>query len=512
MDFVHVSQLNKRKKADALVLPFWKDKKGVQAAFSLEESLERLLATALASEDFKGKEGEVLCLYGEEQPEKRVILLGLGSQEKLTVENLRRAYGSLTKSCLSKRLTNLNIAVPQQQKLYEQDLMRGIAEGLLLPNYVFNRLKHRDPEEPEESLLQKITWIGASAQALDVAQKVAIICDGVYYARDLTNGNADEITPQYLAYCAQGLAKEQSSIKTTVFDKKRIEKEQLGLLLAVNRGSSLDPAFIIMEYKGNSHSTDHTVIVGKGVTFDTGGLNIKVAGTGLESMKCDMGGAATCLGTILAVAQLGLKVNLSVVIPTTENSVDANSFKPGDAYPSYAGKSVEVTNTDAEGRLILADALAYACKKLNPTRLIDFATLTGAIDIALGPEASGLMSTSDELAQELAEAGEATYERVWRMPLYEEYKEKLKSDVADLKSWNGRSGSANVAATFLRFFVDESIPWAHLDIASTAYITEAKKYLPKYATGVGVRLMVELLEQIEKNQEEKKPSKQKKKI
>lgn len=510
MDFVHLSQLNKRKKADALVLPFWKDKQSVQAAFPLEGELARLAATALAAEDFKGKEGEVLYLYGEEQPEKRVILLGLGSQEKLTAENLRRAYGCLTKSCLSKRLKSLNLAIPQQQKLGEQDLMKSIAEGLLLPNYVFNRLKQRDPEELEESLLQKITWIGTSAQAVDMAHKVAAICDGVYYARDLVNGNADEITAQYLSHCALGLAKEQKSIKTTVFDKKRIEKENLDLLLAVNRGSSHDPAFIIMEYKGNPHSADHTVVVGKGVTFDTGGLNIKVAGTGLEVMKCDMAGAATCFGTILAVAQLGLKVNLSVVVPTTENSTDANSFKPGDVYPSYAGKSVEVTNTDAEGRLILADALAYACKKLKPTRLIDLATLTGAIEIALGPEASGLMSTDDQLAQDLIRAGEVTYERVWRMPLYEEYKEKLKSDIADLKSWNGRSASSNVAATFLRFFVDESIPWAHLDIASTAYVSEAKKYLPKYATGVGVRLLVELLEQIENSQEEK-PSKQKKK-
>ncbi|MDP1880111.1 MAG: aminopeptidase, partial [Parachlamydiaceae bacterium] len=187
---------------------------------------------------------------------------------------------------------------------------------------------------------------------------------------------------------------------------------------------------------------------------------------------------------------------LTVMIPTTENSIDANSFKPGDVYVSYTGKTVEMTNSDAEGRLILADALAYACKKYQPTRILDIATLTGAIEVALGPEASGIMSTNDELALSLIQAGQSTYERLWRMPLFEEYKEVLKSDIADIKSWNGRSGSSNVAATFLRAFVDESIPWAHLDIAGTAYVEKAKKYMPKYATGFGVRLIVEFLKQL----------------
>jgi leucyl aminopeptidase len=502
MEFAHLKQLDKRKKADVLVLPFWKDKQGAQLAGSLEGEFSSLLTTVLATEDFKGKEGETLYLYVEGLPETRICLLGLGAKEKLTVESLRRSYGSLTKSCLAKRLKDLNLFIPRQDKLSEENLLTGMAEGLLLANYAFNRFKHRDPEEPEEILVQKVTWIGPQPKVLNIAKKVLAICEAVYYARDLINGNADEVTPQYLAECAKNLAKKHPAIKATIFDKKRIEKEKMGLLLAVNRGSTRDPAFIIMEYKGNSDSRDHTILVGKGITYDTGGLNLKPTG-GMETMKCDMSGGAACMGTILAVCLLGLEVNLTIVVPTTENCIDANSFKPGDVHTSYSGKTVEVTNTDAEGRLILADALAYAVKNLNPTRLIDLATLTGAIEIALGSEAAGVMSTHDELAQALLESGEATFERLWRMPLFDEYKERLKSDIADLKSWNGRPAGANVAATFLRQFVDEAIPWAHIDIAGTAYLSEAKKYLPKHGIGFGIRLMVHFLEKLANQKEEK---------
>jgi leucyl aminopeptidase len=509
MEFEYLKQMNKRKKADVLVVPFWKDKKGAQPAVSLEGELSEVIMAFLSTGDFKAKEGEILYLYVEGQPEKRISLIGLGSADKSTVESLRRSYGSLTKSCLSKRFKSLNLMIPNHEKLKEGDLLRGIAEGLLLPNYLFNRLKHRDSEDNEESLLQNVTWIGPQSNVIDRVEQISAICEGVYYARDLINGNADDITPQYLAHCARGLAKMHPVIKTTIFDKRRIEKEKMGLLLAVNRGSALDPAFIIMEYKGNRSSQAHTVLVGKGVTYDTGGLNLKPTGT-MEMMKCDMSGAAVCFGTMLSTCLLGLKVNLTVVVPSTENCIDAKSFKPGDVYPSYSGKSVEMTNSDAEGRLILADALAYAIHKLKPTRLIDIATLTGAIEIALGTEASGLMSTDDQLAQVLLECGEATFERLWRMPLFDEYKERLKSDIADLKSWNGRSAGANVAATFLRQFVGEFPSWAHIDIAGTAYVTEPKKYLPKYATGFGVRLMVEFLGRLENEHDEKKTKRMRK--
>ncbi|MCE2982740.1 MAG: leucyl aminopeptidase [Parachlamydia sp.] len=494
MEFALVSQLEKRKKADVLAIPFWK---GVSQAEEAAASnlLGRLLSPVLKSGDFTGKEGEIALLYIEGEPEQRIALIGLGPQDKVSTECLRKSYGALAKACLAKKIKSLNILVPLSDRLTEEEKMEGLAEGLLLPNYVYNRLKSTIPEEEETALIQKISLITSDKRALGLAEEAQAVCDGVDFARDLINGNADEITPQYLASCAQGLSQEYPSLKTTVFDKKRIEKEGLDLLLAVNRGSALDPAFIIMEYRGRPKSKDNTVIIGKGITYDTGGLNLKPTG-GMETMKCDMAGAAACFGTMVAVCNLGLQVNLTVVIPTTENGIDAKSFKPGDVYRSYAGTTVEMMNSDAEGRLVLADALAYASQKLKPTRMIDIATLTGAIEVALGSEATGIMSNHDGLAEELVLAGERTFERLWRMPLYEEYKERLKSDIADIKSWNGRSASSNVAATFLKTFVGADIPWAHLDIAGTAYLSEGKKYNPKYATGVGVRLLTRFLKDL----------------
>jgi len=495
MKFAHIEQLEKRKKTDGFVLPYWKDNQKTQPAFTYKKGWPSIVDEALASGDFRGNEGETLFFYVEDQPEKRFCLLGLGTKEKMTVEGLRRCYGGLTKNCLSKRLKSLNLVIPEIKNIKEEKIIKGIAEGLFLPNYLFNRHKSLEPEEQKETLLQSVTWIGSFPHTLEIANEVMTICEAVHYTRDLINENADVVTPQYLAVSAQDMASKHPAIKTTIFDKKRIEKEALGLLLAVNRGSALDPAFIIMEYRGNPKSSDKTVLIGKGVTYDTGGLNLKPTGS-METMKCDMSGAAVCLGTMLAVCQLKVKVNLTVVIPTTENGIDAKSFKPGDVYRSYLGKTVEMTNSDAEGRLILADALAYAVKNLQPTRLIDIATLTGAIEVALGSEAAGIMSQSDELAQALTQAGNETFERVWRMPLFDEYKERLKSDIADMKSWNGRSAGANVAAYFLRLFVPDSIPWAHIDIAGTAYVSEAKKYQPKYATGYGVRLLLEFLQNL----------------
>lgn len=500
MEFHTLSNIEKRKSADLLVIPFFKKEKNVEAGATLPASLKKQLAVAIESGDFKGKEGEVLSLYTQNQPEKRAILLGLGSQEKLSLESLRRAYGSLAKNCLGRKLSRLNVLVPEIKikDLSEDRFITSIVEGLLLPNYEIGRYKQPDSEESENpTLLSSITLISPLKNVQSLAEKTLAVCEAVYYARDLINCNADDVTPQYLEACARGIQQEYPKVKVTFFDKKRLEKEKMGLLLAVNRGSALDPAFFIMEYKGNPKSKDHTILVGKGVTYDTGGLNIKVASPGgMETMKCDMSGAAACIATVMLACQLELKVNVTAVIPATENGVDAKSFKPGDVYTGYSGKTVEMMNSDAEGRLILADALAYAVKNLNPSRIIDLATLTGGIDIALGPEATGLMSNHDILAADLVKAGDVTGERLWRMPLFEEYRDRLKSDIADIKSWNGRTATSCVAATFLKEFVAD-VPWAHLDIASTAYVTEPKKYQPKYATGMGVRLLLEYLESLQ---------------
>lgn len=485
--------LGKHKHSDLLVIPYWKGTKGPECASSEQEAGQYLRDSATAK-DFSAAEGTFLMLYPGSKGDARVALLGLGKKELVTTEVLRRCYGALVTACRDKPMATRHVLVPTKLPLESRDIIRGICEGMLLANYSFDTLKRTSLKDPPVPLIADVTLIGADAAAAAIAEECTCVAESVYFARDLVNGNADDVTPQFLAAVAKGLAKELPHTHVTVFDKKAIEKHQMGLLLAVNRGSPRDPAFIILDYRGNPRSRDRTVIVGKGITFDTGGLNLKATGF-MEEMKDDMSGAAAALGTVRAAAKLGLKVNLTAVIPSTENCIGGRSYKPGDVYVSYSGQSVEIGNTDAEGRLILADALAYACKHLKPTRMINLATLTGSIVIALGQEISGLMSNHDALATALEAAGQATYERVWRLPLIEEYRCKLKSDIADIRNVGGRPGGAILAGLFLREFVGD-IPWAHVDIAGTAYHQDAGPYQPKFATGVGVRLLIQLLKDL----------------
>ncbi len=486
MIFSAVSSLAKRKSKELLVIPFYQDKSPLPA-FDIG-SLKNDIKAALESGDFKGKESEVLIVYTNSSEDKRVALLGLGKQNEATAETIRRCYGALVKSASNLKVTQVNVVVP---KKFNDEKIFALAEGMLLANYNFEELRSKDSNHPS-SLIKKCDLIGIKAAQLKPVNRAVLIAEGVYLARDLINGNADDVTPQKLADLARSMAGKHSTLKAAVLDKKRIEKENMGLLLAVNRGSARDPALIILEYKGNARSKEKTVLVGKGITYDTGGLNLKPTGS-METMKSDMSGAAVVLGIMQALANLGLKKNVTMVIPSTENSIGSNSYKPGDIYTSYLGKTVEIGNTDAEGRLVLADALAYAVKKLNPTRIIDFATLTGAMVIALGEETTGMMSNHDALAKSLIKSGENTFERVWRLPLFEEYKKALKSDFADIKNVGGRAAGSITAAMFLKEFVGD-IPWAHFDIAGTAFLSKAHYYQPKNGTGIGVRLILDFLE------------------
>lgn len=486
----------KRSEADLLVLPFWSGKKSAEPAAEFS-SLKGEIAAAVKSKDFLGKEGEVTLLYSTKQPEPRIALLGLGEREKVTKEKLRRAYASLVKGCRKQKVKALNLAVPDVESMSKGEVIQGVSEGLLLANYAFERLKTQLPEEDRAVFISKVALLGQDAKALAIAKKHATIAEGVYFVRNLVNGNADEITPQRLGQIAQEIAKGNPKLKATVFDKKRIIKEKMGLLLAVNRGSNLDPAFIILEYAGDPKSKDRTVLVGKGVTYDTGGLSLKPVhppgASTMGAMKCDMAGAAIVLGAVQTAARLGLKVNLTAVVPTTENSIGSRSYKPGDVYVGYDGKSVEVVDPDAEGRLILADALAYAVRNLKPSRIIDLATLTGSIEIALGNEAAGLFSNDDALADALLHAGTETYERLWRMPMFEEYRDQIKSEIADIKNVGGRPAGATTAAYFLKEFVGDT-PWAHCDIAAVSFLGEARRYHPKHGSGIGLRLLIAFLE------------------
>ena len=459
--------------ADALILPFWEGakKREIAAHFSAFKS-----EIAAALEDFKGKEGETALVYTGEKKVRRLLLLGCGIKSKATNETLRKAASAAVKFAREKKWTTL--------ALIAQDFA-PLTEGILLTNYRFDVLKKEKSTE-----LKKLILVGASKKQIEECRRRQTIVEAVNFARDLINGNADDVTPQMLSKTAVDLCKTSSKLKATILGRKEIEKEKMGLLLAVNRASSRDPALIIVEYRGNPKSKACTALVGKGITYDTGGLHVKPRG-GMETMKDDMSGGAAVLGTIKALSELKVPVNVVGIIPSTENMIGSKAYKPGDVYTSYSGKTVEIDNTDAEGRLVLADAISYVQDHYKPTEIIDIATLTGAIVITLGEEVSGLFSNNDPLSKKLFAAGEKTFERLWRFPLYAEYREALNSKIADIRnSRPERKASSITAALFIQDFVN-NIPWAHLDIAGTAYISSPKGYHSTPATGVGVRLLVE---------------------
>ena len=485
MKTVLVSDFEKRGSADLLIIPLWE---------SLPETGEMKLLKGVAEAplslgDFKGKHGEITIIYPEKAKEPRWLLLGLGSAHKISCEGLRRAFAAAVRAASSRGVKNLNVVLPAVSGLKQEQIFSSIYEGMLLANYSFNRLKGISFKGDEKTLLEQITCIGWGSEPL--TKEIETIVKGVHYVRDLVNGNADDVNPKTLAEEALALEKGSSHIKTLIFDKERLQKEGMGLLLAVNRSSSFDPFLIQVSYRGDPHSKEHIVLVGKGVTYDTGGLSLKPT-DGMLSMKCDMAGAATVLGAIKVAAALQLKVNITSIAPVTENCIGSRSYKLGDVYRSYLGKTVEINNTDAEGRLILADALGYVVKHLNPTAIVDLATLTGGMVIALGEEMAGVFSNDDQLAQELIEASIHTDESLWKMPLNEDYKDSLKSDIADLINSGGRDASAMKGALFLQEFVG-SCPWAHLDIAGPAYLTKPKYYHPTKATGYGLRLLIDFL-------------------
>lgn len=493
MIFSAVAKLTQRKDADLLILPYWESGRGPKAA-ALLDGLASYTKPPISSKDFKAKEGEICLLYVEKQQERRLALLGLGKEEKLTVDALRKTYAKVAKLCQEKKLSKINLLLPsiaQLRKVNAKEFVKGVCEGILLANYQWG-FKSKEEEKP--TLLSEAALIGILPEEAPLLKECEKVAESVYFTRDLVNENADTLNPLYFQEIAKNLSEKFPSIKTTIFDKNRIEKEKMGLLLAVGKGAAFEPALIFSSYRGDPRSKDHTLLVGKGITFDTGGLNLKPTG-GIETMREDMAGAATVMGALTAAASLDLKANITAIMPIAENAIDNKSYKPGDVYRSYLGKTVEIISTDAEGRLILADALAYSVKNLKPTRIIDFATLTGSMVVALGYGISGFFSNHDRLSEQLIAAGETAGELLWRLPLFQAYKEDIKSKIADLKNCGPRPAGSITAALFLEEFVGD-IPWAHVDIAGTAFLTRDYSYWPQGGVGFGVRLIVEFLKKL----------------
>lgn len=455
----------------------------------LDRPLGGLFALLDTQGEFKGKLNRTKLIYTLGRlPTERILLVGLGRRSELTSERLRQAAGTAAQAVraagLSAAATVLHLASEEVEGAFA-----AVVEGFILGGYSFARYRKN---AKDETPLEEVAFLIPDASELTAYERLCeqarIVCESVIFARDLVSQPANVANPMYLAEEAQDMAG-ACGVTCTVMEREEMERLGMDAILAVAKGSHQPPKFVILEYSPKLGETP-VVLVGKGVTFDSGGISLKPR-EGMEKMKNDMAGAAAVFATVRAISLLGLNVNVVGLVPVVENLPGGGAYKPGDMVVSMSGQSIEIVNTDAEGRLILCDALHFA-KRYNPSVMIDVATLTGACVVALGAEATGLMGNDAALISALKKAGEATGERVWELPLWEEYGELMKSDIADIKNAGGPHAGAISAGWFLKQFAAE-VPWAHLDIAGTAWEEKGRPYVPKGATGVAVRLLVEFL-------------------
>jgi leucyl aminopeptidase len=454
---------------------------------SVDSAVGGAIGRLLAAGDFSGKKDETAVLYPS-GPAARLLLVGLGKTEEIDRGAIRRAAAIGAKRARSLGVSRAAFHLAAEVgRVQPAEAAQAIAEGLAQGVWQYNEMK-RPGEDGKKPSLDRVDVLADSSAEFKEGHRVGeAIGAGQAFARGLQVLPSNVCTPTYVANAARELA-QRYGFDVTILDKAAIVKEKMGALLSVAQGSAEEPRFIALEYKGSDRPP--VVLVGKGVTFDTGGISIKPA-QNMEDMKYDMSGAAAVLGTFEALGRLKPKVHVVGLIPSTENMPSGTAVKPGDVVTSHLGKTIEVINTDAEGRLILCDALSYA-RRYRPAAVIDIATLTGAIVVALGHTAAGVMGSDDPLVEEVRQAGERAGERVWPLPLWEDYRELMKSDIADVKNSGGRPAGSISAGWFLREFV-EGYPWAHLDIAGTAYTDRDDATRVKGPTGMGVRLFSELV-------------------
>lgn len=477
-------------KADAVVVFVFQDQKELKASLKALEAEVPHVAPLIATGDFSGKKGQTTLVYsGSSLGSPRLILAGLGTKDNCSVESLRRAAASATKRAAASDCASCGFVLPSIDGIAHADVAQAVAEGSMLSQYRFD--KYKTMRDGLGTLVSKFIYVCDKDQQKDCKKSLDVakaIVAGTTLARDLANAPNGEVYPAVLGKRAQEAGK-RHGFSVTVLDKRRIEALKMGGLLGVNQGSVRPPVFIVMEHMGGKKGDAPIVLVGKGVTFDTGGISIKPA-PGMSDMKGDMHGAASVIGTMATIAELKLPLNVVGLVPATENMPSGSAYVPGDILTFMNGKTAEIDNTDAEGRLILADALCYAAR-YKPKTVIDLATLTGACVIALGNVTTGMLGTDSETKDRLRKAAERTSEYVCELPLYDEYEELISSDYADIKNSGGRSAGTITAALFLKHFV--SYPWVHLDIAGTALLPKPTAYHPKGGSGVGVRLLTDML-------------------
>ena len=486
-------------KSEAVVVPLYEDAKELQGTTALlDKQSGGLIKEIIDRNDFEGKHLQVSVVYTKgDIPAKRIVLAGMGKKTDFTMDKLRGAYATAARHVRSLKLKEFSTSLDfvYADKPLDQ-IIQAVVEGVFLGLYQFTPFKTVDRDKITE--IKEFILVEEKAETynsiLPAAKEAEIISNAVYFTRDMVSHPGNMMTPTDMANEARKVSM-RKNVKLTIFDEAKIKKIGMNALAGVAKGSDEPARFIILEYLGGKKTAPVIALVGKGLTFDSGGICIKPPEK-MDEMKSDMAGGAAVMGAIMAASDLKLKVNVVGLIPATENLSGGKACKPGDILKSLSGQTIEVVNTDAEGRLIMADALTYA-GRYKPAVIVDLATLTGACIIALGNLVTGMMGTDDKLKQKIKDAADATGEKVWELPLWEEYHELIKSDVADYKNTGGRPGGAITAAAFLSKFVG-NYPWVHLDIAGPAWLTENKPYIPKGASGVGVRLLVQFLKDWQK--------------
>jgi leucyl aminopeptidase len=460
----------------------------------LDRVLGGALRELLQSKEFDGKAGEVVLFHTQGKlPAKRLILVGLGKKRELGLDQIRQAMGHAVKRVRQAKSGALTVALPSivPQGASPIDVGQTMTEGAILGSYQFTTYRS------DASMGNAVTAMtvlapqkGQLRQLSEGIRRGVATAEATVFVRDLCNHPSNVMTPTRIASEAKTVAKE-AGVNLKILEQKEMEELGMGALLGVAKGSHEPPKFIILQYHGAKKKDDRPVVlVGKTITFDTGGISLKPA-ENMEQMKADMTGGAEVLAAMRAAARLKLPLNLISILPAAENMPGGRAMRPGDVVKTLSGKTVEVQNTDAEGRLILSDGLAYATR-FKPAALIDIATLTGACVVALGQFAIGMFGTDAKLKESIRKAGLRAGERVWEMPLWEEYFEQLRSDVADMRNIGGRGGGMITAALFLSKFVGDA-PWVHLDIASTDCSERERAYTPKGPTGIGTRLLIQFL-------------------
>jgi leucyl aminopeptidase len=450
---------------------------------SMPKAFAESLAAAGTALQFDAGKGEIFPVIVKDRV---VLFVGLGKTADITLTGVRIALRRALLSTSLKRMPSVEIILHQDTA----DTACAAVEAAVIGTYVWKKYitRKKDDTSVEDKTYAVVTRYS------DAARQSEVIAQAVNAARDLVNDNADVITPEALEQQVRRLAKGHKSVQLEVLGPKEIQAKGLGLIRAVNQGSNKEPRVVIVKYTGDAKGAPYTALVGKGLTFDSGGLNLKPTGS-METMREDMSGAAAVIGTLKAVLELKPKKNVIFAFGAAENAIDANSYKPGDVFTGYSGKTVEIGNTDAEGRLVLADVLAYLVKNYKPAKILDLATLTGACVVALGHDYAGVLGNNDGLVSAVLASARATDDRAWQLPLYPEYKDAIKSRIADIKNTSNVRGAAGTisGAEFLHQFVGET-PWAHLDIAGTAFVDgDSHWYYSHGATGYGVRLCTHLI-------------------